>query len=372
MKLLAGRHAISSIRFKVSGTILVLGLSLGICSELMCPMHDEGAYQWWCSFAWLATVSSMCTFSLAPLPCDRLFTRLVLAACCCVVAADGYFDFLDIKAALLENRGCTIEAEGEDMGNEYCWLKVVSDSSYCALDIAFIMHAACIGSCSMAALSTERMQVKMRQSVALYFVVMTVVDLLIVPLSYSMIGDVDEFWLYVPPGVLGYFVVTRPKVRTFVQRNIRRLFEARGTTAAAAGLASLVGDIEIGDVISQAKLRFKGIDVEKLCLEDLRLSAASRSLCPLSCQVRLGCCDAFVSHSWHDHAETKWRAMQSWRASFHIVTNLEPVIWFDKACIDQSNIEDDLRFLPVFVSGCKELLILCGPSYCVFTYYPNF
>eukprot|EP00929_Paragymnodinium_shiwhaense_P115979 TRINITY_DN851_c0_g1_i10.p1 TRINITY_DN851_c0_g1~~TRINITY_DN851_c0_g1_i10.p1 ORF type:complete len:188 (+),score=35.25 TRINITY_DN851_c0_g1_i10:237-800(+) len=43
--------------------------------------------------------------------------------------------------------------------------------------------------------------------------------------------------------------------------------------------------------------------------------------------------------------------------------NREPIIWFDKACIDQHKIEDDLRCLPLFVSGCQELLVLCGRTY---------
>ena len=41
----------------------------------------------------------------------------------------------------------------------------------------------------------------------------------------------------------------------------------------------------------------------------------------------------------------------------------EPIIWFDKVCVDQNNIQDTLTCLPVFLSGCKRLLILCGPTY---------
>merc|ERR1712079_1000768 len=38
-------------------------------------------------------------------------------------------------------------------------------------------------------------------------------------------------------------------------------------------------------------------------------------------------------------------------------------IWFDKACIDQNSIEIDLLSLPLFLSGCKKLLVLLGPTY---------
>ena len=36
----------------------------------------------------------------------------------------------------------------------------------------------------------------------------------------------------------------------------------------------------------------------------------------------------------------------------------------DKACIDQSNIQQSLSFLPVYLSGCQTLLIMAGPTYC--------
>ena len=36
----------------------------------------------------------------------------------------------------------------------------------------------------------------------------------------------------------------------------------------------------------------------------------------------------------------------------------------DKACIDQSNIEQSLACLPVFLAGCQMLLVVAGPTYC--------
>jgi len=38
-------------------------------------------------------------------------------------------------------------------------------------------------------------------------------------------------------------------------------------------------------------------------------------------------------------------------------------VWFDKCCIDQTNIDADLRCLPVFLSGCKQIVVFCGTSY---------
>merc|ERR1712107_480936 len=78
---------------------------------------------------------------------------------------------------------------------------------------------------------------------------------------------------------------------------------------------------------------------------------------------KLGKCDAFMSHSWHDPVDSKWRALQAWRRAFVKKNSREPQIWFDKACINQTDIENDLRGLPIFLAACKELFILWGPTY---------
>ena len=36
----------------------------------------------------------------------------------------------------------------------------------------------------------------------------------------------------------------------------------------------------------------------------------------------------------------------------------------DKACIDQSDIEQSLACLPVFLAGCQTLLVVAGSNYC--------
>merc|ERR1719215_2411729 len=79
--------------------------------------------------------------------------------------------------------------------------------------------------------------------------------------------------------------------------------------------------------------------------------------------TKLGRCDAFVSHSWHDDAGAKWEALQAWKRRFRTKHGRDPRVWLDKLCIDQNNIEADLRCLPIYLSGCQSLLVLCGPTY---------
>merc|ERR1712151_610565 len=54
---------------------------------------------------------------------------------------------------------------------------------------------------------------------------------------------------------------------------------------------------------------------------------------------------------------------QQWRRVFVSEFGREPRVWFDKACIDQKDIEADLRGLPIFLSGSKRLVLLCGQTY---------
>ena len=79
--------------------------------------------------------------------------------------------------------------------------------------------------------------------------------------------------------------------------------------------------------------------------------------------AQLGECDVFLSHSWHDPPMPKWRALRRWASTFERTEGRSPYLWLDKACIDQNNISSNLSLLPVFLSGCKALLVLCGRTY---------
>merc|ERR1712050_784447 len=70
-----------------------------------------------------------------------------------------------------------------------------------------------------------------------------------------------------------------------------------------------------------------------------------------------------LSHSWHDDASAKSEALQAWRGGFAAQHGREPVVWFDKCCIDQTRLDVDLRCLPVFLMGCSRIVLFCGPTY---------
>merc|ERR1712137_503168 len=73
--------------------------------------------------------------------------------------------------------------------------------------------------------------------------------------------------------------------------------------------------------------------------------------------------DFFMSHSWHDDVDAKREALCGLAAVFAQQLRREPTFWLDKVCIDQTNLADGLRVLPINVMQCHKMLVLCGETY---------
>merc|ERR1712232_863443 len=52
-----------------------------------------------------------------------------------------------------------------------------------------------------------------------------------------------------------------------------------------------------------------------------------------------------------------------WCTAYERAHERPPSLWFDKVCINQTNIQADLQCLPIFLAGCNRLLIICGLTY---------
>ena len=105
----------------------------------------------------------------------------------------------------------------------------------------------------------------------------------------------------------------------------------------------------------------------------------------------LGEVSCFLSHSWRDEDEApgaKYEVFERWARRYQEKTGEEATVWLvlrplrltpllhatrrhtlrcaaqDKACIEQDNIDRSLTCLPIFLAGCKTLLIIAGPTYC--------
>ena len=52
-----------------------------------------------------------------------------------------------------------------------------------------------------------------------------------------------------------------------------------------------------------------------------------------------------------------------WARKHRETAGEEPTLWLDKACLNQHNVQDSLACLPVSLAGCRQLLVLAGPTY---------
>ena len=152
--------------------------------------------------------------------------------------------------------------------------------------------------------------------------------------------------------------VFTPATRGRVSRWLGSLGGHRdGKDEEAASLASLMGASSAAKVLSKASKTFRAMPLSKLTREELANSTPDPTMNSKTDAAELGTVHAFVSHSWSDAGGAKYDQLHEWAGGE------ERLIWLDKACIDQRNINDDLACLPVFLSGCQELVCLAGGTY---------
>jgi len=132
---------------------------------------------------------------------------------------------------------------------------------------------------------------------------------------------------------------------------------AQSEAKAAAAVAGLVGGRSASAALQHGRDTFRGLPFSGLSENDFT-SSADTGLHAKTRKVDLGDVHAFLSHSWHDEAAPKWSVLAAWGAK-----RQEPLLWLDKACIDQQRIDESLAALPVYLSGCQDLLVIVGPTY---------
>ncbi len=150
---------------------------------------------------------------------------------------------------------------------------------------------------------------------------------------------------------------------SFRQRIHAALLARDGQISSAASVAALLGRNDIDHVKAEAQRKFYGVELSQVRLEDIQQSTPDPSLFAKARHARFDEIDWFISHSWHDSPEAKYSALQAARSTFVAANKREPVCWIDKFCIDQTSIADSLMCLPVFLAGCKQLYLFCGPTF---------
>jgi len=135
----------------------------------------------------------------------------------------------------------------------------------------------------------------------------------------------------------------------------------------AAAVSALVGGGSAADALAKGASRFRALPLSRLSAEDLTTNQDT-GLYEKTAEASLGAVSGFVSHSWSDDGAAKHTQLLAWGHEARRGEGLkDPLIWLDKACIkqDQSPEEKqaDINALPVFLSGCRSLVVLAGPTY---------
>eukprot|EP00928_Gymnodinium_smaydae_P028448 TRINITY_DN21698_c0_g1_i2.p1 TRINITY_DN21698_c0_g1~~TRINITY_DN21698_c0_g1_i2.p1 ORF type:complete len:619 (+),score=96.70 TRINITY_DN21698_c0_g1_i2:101-1858(+) len=404
-RILAGKRAQRVIRCRVGGVLLLLAMVSGLLFDVMNDLRDLFTNEHHCgtksAFLWMMFREflwdgRLMLLSLAPLADGVCLTRCVLWIDC---------------AAFASSRVVAFTTEGLPESGFSLWLNLW----FYVRGVSFVFGAVL----AMCQTSIHKMQSMMWGTIAVYLslnMVCSVVCGFQLALERQCLGPMLAEAI---PNIVVLYVVRRPKLRQGLQVSLGRLAQAYGARAAAAGIAGMVGDCSAQQALAEAKRRFRCVPCDLLRRDDFEVRpmtlqssystlgdstatpASRRSVHstssatfgaldtessplvapevsekeedeeeeddddgkPRAQKTRLGHCDAFLSHSWHDCPDAKWDALQAWRADFVARNAREPMIWLDRCCIDQSNIESDLRGLPLFLSGCKEMLVLCGPTY---------
>ena len=155
-------------------------------------------------------------------------------------------------------------------------------------------------------------------------------------------------------------ICSRP-VRRAVLAWLGRL-GSRGEERQAAAVAALMGAYSPAKALARGRATFCGLPFGALTAADLA-SNADTGLHQRTIKLALGSCDAFTSHSWHDDGDAKWAALQAWAMRFEKAKGRSPMLWLDKACINQQDVAASLACLPVYLAGCQQLLVLAGKTY---------
>lgn len=172
-------------------------------------------------------------------------------------------------------------------------------------------------------------------------------------------------------------LVSARSMRAYMTRALGRLGTRSATEQeSAAAVAAIIGGSRAIRAVAMAESLFRVMPL-RLLTEELFTSPRSGALThnrrpgtvgiePPSQQSptrqgTLGECDAFVTHAHFDDCKEAFDClMESGR---HSSNGADPTVWFDKVCLSTHNLDTSLLCLPMFVSGCHNLLVLAGPSY---------
>ena len=173
------------------------------------------------------------------------------------------------------------------------------------------------------------------------------------------------------------FAFATPRARGRVRSCLTKLVKRGSEQQQSAALAATFRGTSPSTILERAARAFRVLPLHIITSENLAAGTSrmfgqkpKKSHGDISTQLRegvtsrdLGTCDAFCSHSHADDPAEKFAALQRWGTAMAETGATEPTLWLDLACIDHEDVAGSLELLPVFISGCKALLIVAGETF---------
>lgn len=323
-------------------------------------------YNWQFFLSYMALVLSPALMSLSLLPSDKRCIPIVMATAfvpSCLLCSMYSFSSGHAKLKLL--------GAGADSCSEFnyggytvpCHYGVVV--GYCNIATGLVCLTVCLsyGMPLVQGQDSARMLKSMWRGIGVLMGCLAAFDLLRVAGMASLGFFILSAW-FLARFIVHLLISALAFHGSLAGRVQAWLMSGGSGVAAAASISVLLGARDPNEVLSMAKSSFRYVSADKITREDMADNVPNAKLADLTHTGRMGTVDAFLSHSWHDNAEGKWAALQQWRLSFKSQhEGREPHFWIDKYCIDQNNIGSSLACLPVYLAGCKKLLVLCGATY---------
>jgi len=366
-----GRAAKRRLRRRIAGASLAVTVlavfAFGTLRSVLVPRIDSAYAQALASgVGGLFLALGFCGAFLAATPDDPLATRaapLLFAAVVGVTSAMWVLTGLSYLADARAGHCRASPMEGRRESAAFCR---VDAAGLFASAAVLVVAAAGLVAAALGPRAPRARHAAFRRVVAVYFGGMVGVNVYS-GIARAVHGEVAWGVLNNLLAALGWAaalcLAARPVRVARAHARLGRLGDRAGATAAAAGVAGLLGDADLDRVVRLARRRFRSIRLTDLREREVRDRRPDPDLYKRTAAAALGDADAFVSHSWHDDPAAKFAALRGWCAEFERRHGRQPRLWFDKCCIDQLNLEEDLCCLPLFLSGCARLVLLAGESY---------
>ena len=345
------------MRLKISGTAGTAGCLLALVSLGLQVSSVPGSVLGYAG-AMLGAPALLCIL-LAVLPTDKKLITWAGRVLALFATLAALFALSIAAARISEPVDCEEEYDAEQF--------------YCDWNIAWWLLTGCTGlACCVVVTLGQRLPPRanlanMWFAAATTFIALGVIRLLDyaigVPAGYysdisavRWVGSICLTLTWLGVGALCLHPGTRIKVHAALS--------ARGEqVATAAAIAAMMGGNSSSFVQSEGRKKFKCVTLDKVSEAEMAASTPDPALADRAEPAHLGDVDAFISHSWSDPVRSKWVALQAWRNEFKAKHQREPRVWIDKFCIDQKDIDANLMCLPVFLSGCKTILLMVGTTY---------